>query len=133
MVIRTLLRYLKNVTKPVSVFIIPHNGMSSLRFNLPILFLLALGASWTGITIWAGYVAGQHFDYYVTKADNQVLRAKMASISTRVEEGMAYLEMTNIDRAMHYAGKALQARDAPEVRFVAGHALYAAGDFAGAL
>lgn len=46
---------------------------------------------------------------------------------------MAYLEMTNIDRAMHYAGKALQARDAPEVRFVAGHALYAAGDFAGAL
>ena len=94
MLLRTLARFLKNATKPVSVFIIPHNGMSSLRFNLPVLFLLAFGASWTMITVWAGYVAGQHFDYYVTKADNQILRAKMASISQRVEEGMAYLEMT---------------------------------------
>ncbi|OGS14378.1 MAG: hypothetical protein A2285_09610, partial [Elusimicrobia bacterium RIFOXYA12_FULL_57_11] len=91
---RTLARFLKNAAKPVSVFIIPHNGMSSLRFNLPVVFLLVFGVSWTVITIWAGYVAGRHFDYYVTKADNKVLRAKMASISERVEEGMAYLEMT---------------------------------------
>ena len=92
--LRKLARFLKNAVKPVSVFIIPHNGMSSLRFNLPVLFLLAFCASWTGITIWAGFVAGKHFDYYVTKADNKILRAKMASISERVEEGMAYLEMT---------------------------------------
>jgi len=78
----------------VSVFIIPHNGMPSLRFNLPVLFLLALGVSWTGLTIWAGYMAGTNFDYYVTKADNKILRAKMAHISTQVEQGLAYLEMT---------------------------------------
>jgi len=94
MLLKPLLRFLKNATKPVSVFIIPHNGMSSLRFNLPVLLLLAFGVSWTMITIWAGYVAGQHFDYYVTKADNRILRVKMAKISERVEEGMAYLEMT---------------------------------------
>lgn len=88
------MRFLRNAAKPVSVFIIPHNGMSSLRFNLPVLFLLAFGVSWTMITIWAGYVAGRHFDYYVTKADNKILRAKMANISERVEEGMAYLAMT---------------------------------------
>jgi len=91
---RKLARFLKNAIKPVSVFVIPHNGMSSLRFNLPVLFLLAFGVSWTVITIWAGFVAGKHFDYYVTKADNKILRAKMASISERVDEGMAYLEMT---------------------------------------
>lgn len=88
------MRFLRNAAKPVSVFIIPHNGMSSLRFNLPVLFLLVFGVSWTMITIWAGYVAGRHFDYYVTKADNKILRAKMANISERVEEGMAYLAMT---------------------------------------
>jgi len=92
--LKTLARFFKNATKPVSIFIIPHNGMSSLRFNLPVIFLLAFGSLWTGITIWAGYVAGRHFDYYVTKADNKILRTKMAYVSEQVEKGLAYLEMT---------------------------------------
>ena len=94
MLLKTLARFFKNVAKPVSVFIIPHNGMPSLRFNLPVLFLLIFGVGWTGLTIWAGYVAGHHFDYYVTKADNKILRAKMAYVSEQAEKGMAYLEMT---------------------------------------
>ncbi|MCM2268357.1 MAG: M23 family metallopeptidase [Elusimicrobiales bacterium] len=68
--------------------------MPSLRFNLPVLFLLVFGAAWTVTTIWAGYIAGRHFDYYVTKADNKILRTKMAYVSEQVEKGMAYLEMT---------------------------------------
>ena len=34
--LKTLARFFKSVTKPVSIFIIPHNGMPSLRFNLPV-------------------------------------------------------------------------------------------------
>lgn len=92
--LRELARFFRNAAKPVSVFIIPHNGMSSLRFNLPVLLLFGFGAAWTLVTVWAGFVAGKHFDYYITKADNKILRAKMAHISTQVEDGMAYLEMT---------------------------------------
>ena len=92
--LKALARFLKNVAKPVSVFIIPHNGMPSLRFNLPVLLLLVFGAAWTSMTIWAGYIAGRHFDYYVTKADNKILRTKMAYASEQVEKGMAYLEIT---------------------------------------
>ncbi len=92
--LKPLLRFIKNVAKPVSVFIIPHNGMPSLRFNLPVSLLLVFGLAWTGMTIWAGYIAGRHFDYYVTKADNKILRTKMAYVSDQVEKGMAYLEMT---------------------------------------
>ena len=88
------LRFLRKAVKPVSVFIIPHNGMPSVRFNLPVLFLLLFGAGWTGITVWAGYIAGRHVDYYVTKADNRILRTKMAYVSEQVDKGMAYLEMT---------------------------------------
>ncbi|HOW90093.1 MAG TPA: M23 family metallopeptidase, partial [Elusimicrobiales bacterium] len=51
----------------------------------------ALG--WTGLTIWSGYIAGRHFDYYVTKADNRILRTKMGYVSEQVEKGLAYLEM----------------------------------------
>jgi murein DD-endopeptidase MepM/ murein hydrolase activator NlpD len=91
---KNLARFFKNAAKPVSIFIIPHNGMPSVRFNLPVLILLIFGASWTVLTVWAGYIAGQHFDYYVTKADNRILRTKMAYVSEQVEQGMAYLEMT---------------------------------------
>jgi len=92
--LRELARFFRNAAKPVSIFIIPHNGMPSLRFNLPVLFLLVLGGVWTVTTIWAGYIAGRHFDYYVTKADNKILRTKMAYVSDQVEKGLAYLEMT---------------------------------------
>ncbi|OIO03669.1 MAG: hypothetical protein AUJ51_03695 [Elusimicrobia bacterium CG1_02_56_21] len=94
MIFKALARFTKNIAKPVSVFIVPHNGMPSLRFNLPVFFLLMFGIAWTGVTIWAGYIAGRHFDYYVTKADNKILRAKMAYVSDQVDKGMAYLEMT---------------------------------------
>jgi tetratricopeptide (TPR) repeat protein len=46
---------------------------------------------------------------------------------------MAYLAMTNLDRALHFASKSLQARDTIEARFVAGHVFYAKGDFPNAL
>jgi len=44
--LKALLRFIKNVAKPVSVFIIPHNGMPSLRFNLPVSLLLV--SAWPG-------------------------------------------------------------------------------------
>ncbi|HBB68076.1 MAG: hypothetical protein A2X28_05650 [Elusimicrobia bacterium GWA2_56_46] len=91
---RKFTRFLKSVARPVSIFIVPHNGLPSLRFNFPAALLLFFAVFWTGITIWAGYVAGRHFDYYVTKADNRILRAKMGYVSQQVEKGLAYLEMT---------------------------------------
>jgi len=57
-------------------------------------FLLAFAGIWTGVTIWAGYIAGRHFDYCVTKMDNKILRTKMDYVSQQVEKGLAYLEMT---------------------------------------
>jgi murein DD-endopeptidase MepM/ murein hydrolase activator NlpD len=87
-------RIFKDIFKPVSVFIIPHNGMNSVRFNPPMFFLILGGFIWTAITVWAGFVAARHFDYYITKTDNVALRTKMENISRQVEEGMNYLAMT---------------------------------------
>lgn len=94
MALNRLLKSWKRSAKPVSLFIVPHNGLPSFRINLPILVLFFLVVSWTGVTIWAGYVAGRHFDYHVTKMDNRILRAKMDYVSLQVEKGLAYLEMT---------------------------------------
>jgi tetratricopeptide (TPR) repeat protein len=46
---------------------------------------------------------------------------------------MAYLQMTNLERALHFAARTLEVRDTTEGRFVAGHVLYARSDYAGAL
>lgn len=91
---RWLTKKIKSAAKPISVFIVPHNGLPSLRFNLPVALLLAFGIFWTGLTVWAGYIAGRQFDYYVTKMDNKILRTKMDYVSQQVEKGLAYLEMT---------------------------------------
>ncbi|HBE87615.1 MAG TPA: hypothetical protein DDW67_00535 [Elusimicrobia bacterium] len=87
-------RLLKAALKPVSIMIIPHSGLPSLRFNFSLLVLLALGSAWTGFTLWAGYISGRQADYYVTKADNHMLRTRMDYMAMKVEKGLHYLEMT---------------------------------------
>ena len=87
-------RFFKDIFKPVSVFIIPHNGMTSVRFNPPMILLIVGGFIWTDITLWAGFVAARHFDYYITKNDNQNLRLKIEKITRDIDDGMAYLAMT---------------------------------------
>ncbi len=91
---RRLTKIIKSAAKPISIFIVPHNSLPSIRFNLPVALLLAFGVFWTGLTVWAGYIAGRQFDYYVTKTDNRILRAKMDYVSQQVEKGLAYLEIT---------------------------------------
>lgn len=91
---RRLTKLARAAFKPISVFIIPHGGLPSVRFNLPVILFVACAAAWTGVTIWAGYIAGRHFDYCVTKMDNRILRTKMDYVSQQVEKGLAYLEMT---------------------------------------
>ena len=91
---KSFTKIFKDIFKPVSVFIIPHNGMNSVRFNPPMILLIAGGFIWTAITIWAGFVSARHFDYYITKTDNVALRSKMENISRQVDDGIAYLAMT---------------------------------------
>lgn len=91
---RSLSRFFKDIFKPVSVFVIPHNGMNSVRFNPPMFLLILGGFIWTGVTVWSGFVVGKYFDYNITKTDNKVLREKMLKISSEIEDGLSYLAMT---------------------------------------
>ena len=84
---------IKGLKKSISVVVIPHNSFPSFRFSFSIFtFLLVMGL-WAGFTLWSGYIAGRHFDYFVTKMDNKLLRTKMEYFSFKVKDGLAYLEM----------------------------------------
>ncbi|MCX5783733.1 MAG: M23 family metallopeptidase [Elusimicrobia bacterium] len=92
---RNFLSRIKNGwSKPVAVIIAPLSSLPSWRFHVSIPFVVFMCALWTGVTLWAGYIAGRHVDYYVTKADNTVLRAKMAFVAGELSSSMKYLRQT---------------------------------------
>jgi len=55
------------------------------RFRFTLNFLLFCAVLWTSATIWAGYLIGRNIDYWITKADNQVMRTKMAYLASEMD------------------------------------------------
>ncbi len=64
-------------------------------------FLAFLFASWTGLTLWAGYVGSRHVDYWVTKAHNEVLKAKVSYFADEISRSREMLDLARAtDREM---------------------------------
>ena len=57
-------------------------------------FLVSALLLWAGFTSWACFIVSRHADYYITKADNKVLRAKISYIAGEIEDGRKYLTMS---------------------------------------
>lgn len=68
----------------VTVLVLPPNESSSWRLRLPVRALIAAFAGWTVLTIWAGFMAAHQADYWAMKADNKVMRMKMAFLSDEI-------------------------------------------------
>ncbi|MBI5243332.1 MAG: M23 family metallopeptidase [Elusimicrobia bacterium] len=88
--IRTVQRYL---SRHVTVLVIPHTELPLLKGRFSLSFILAAVAFWSVLTIWAGFSIGRHADYYVTKADNMVLRAKMNYMASEIGKSREFLEI----------------------------------------
>ncbi|MFH1724517.1 MAG: M23 family metallopeptidase [Elusimicrobiota bacterium] len=92
-IFRRLSRYLG---RHVTVLVIPHSDLPLVRGRFSMAFLIFSVALWTGLTIWAGFLSGRHVDYWITKADNMVIRTKMNYMG---EEMARSREVLNIARA----------------------------------
>lgn len=84
---------IKRFFRPVSILVVPHNSISSFRISVSAITLLVVVFVWSVFTLWTGYVAGRHFDYYVTKADNHYLKAKFRFMEMKLDKGLDYLAM----------------------------------------
>jgi murein DD-endopeptidase MepM/ murein hydrolase activator NlpD len=82
----------ENLGRKVTVVIVPHTELSPWRLQFSTGFLAFCALVWSGLTVWAGYIAGRHVDYYITKADNQVLTAKMAYVAGEMDKSQQVLE-----------------------------------------
>ena len=85
----------------MTVLVIPHTDLPLWRARFSFHFLIFAAVLWTGATVLAGFIVGQHADYMITKADNQIMRVKMLYLASQVERSRSVLEMASAtDRQM---------------------------------
>ena len=80
----------------MTVLVIPHTNLPMLRGRFSLAFVMFLVVFWTGLTVWAGFLAGRHVDYWITKADNMVIKSKMTYMADEIQKSR---EMLDIARA----------------------------------
>jgi hypothetical protein len=64
--------------KRITIFFIPHGKKSPFKVSISLMVMCVLAVSWTGITVWSGYIAGRHIDYTAIKADNKIMTVMLA-------------------------------------------------------
>ncbi len=82
----------KHFGRQLTVMLIPHNDIRPIRLNLSVALLGALAISWTGLTIWSGFIASRHVDYWKEKTDEHILRAKVWYFSQEVKRSREYVD-----------------------------------------
>ena len=82
----------KNLGRQLTVMLIPHNDVKPIRLNFSIAFLVFFAVGWTGLTVWSGFIASRHVDYWRAKTDEQLLRGKVWYFSQEVRKSREYLD-----------------------------------------
>jgi murein DD-endopeptidase MepM/ murein hydrolase activator NlpD len=82
----------KQLRRKLTVMLIPHSNIRPIQLHLSISLLVTLAVSWTGLTLWSGFIASRHVDYWRTKADEQVMRAKLWYYSQQIKKSREYLD-----------------------------------------
>jgi len=83
---------LDRLARKVTVLVIPQARLQPWRWQCSGAFLVFCIVVWTGLTIWAGFVSGRHVDYWITKADNQVMLTKLTRLAQDMESSRDILE-----------------------------------------
>jgi murein DD-endopeptidase MepM/ murein hydrolase activator NlpD len=79
--------------RKITVLIIPQTDLKPWRWQCSTAFFLLALVFWSGLTVWAGFICGRHVDYWITKADNQVMLAKLNTLSQEMQRSRDVLEM----------------------------------------
>lgn len=84
-------KLIKELKRKVTIVFIHHGKIKPLKFNFSIMFLFILFFSWTGLTLWAGFVSGKHVDYLTVKADNKIMKIRMLFFADQIKKSKEIL------------------------------------------
>src|SRR5262245_39991546 len=82
----------KNLGRRLTVMVIPHSDSQPIRLNFSVLFLVSIAIGWTGLTVWSGFIASRHVDYWRARTNESVLRAKMWYFTQEMKQSREYLD-----------------------------------------
>ncbi len=82
----------KQLRRKLTVMLIPHSNIRPIQLHLSISLLVGLALAWTGLTLWSGFIASRHVDYWKTKADEQVMKAKVWYYAQQIRKSREYLD-----------------------------------------
>jgi len=82
----------KNLNRRWTVMFIPHTESKPIRLNFSVAFLAFVAVGWTGLTVWSGFIASRHVDYWRAKSNESVLRAKMWYFTQEMKQSREYLD-----------------------------------------
>ncbi|MBI3548483.1 MAG: M23 family metallopeptidase [Elusimicrobia bacterium] len=85
-------RLYRTLSRHVTVLIIPHTNLPTWKLRFTFNFFLFCLALWSGVTMWAGLLIGRNVDYWITKADNQVMRTKVSYLVNEMQRSMKELD-----------------------------------------
>lgn len=74
-------KILDAMARRLTVLIIPQTQLKPWRWQCSTGFFIFWMGLWSIMTVGAGVVVGRHVDYWITKADNQVMLAKMTRLA----------------------------------------------------
>jgi murein DD-endopeptidase MepM/ murein hydrolase activator NlpD len=83
----------KELKRHLTIMFIPHNTVKPIKISFTFSFLLFLMFSWSGLTIWAGFLASRHIDYWKTKADNELMNIKVKFFAKEIKKSQEMLEI----------------------------------------
>lgn len=85
-------RIKKELRRAYTILLIPHNSIRPFRLTFSLSSLLFLMAGWTGLTLWAGFVASRHVNYWKVKADQQVMKAKVGWLAWEMHKSREFID-----------------------------------------
>ena len=84
---------LNRLGRKITFLVIAQAELKPWRWQCSMAFFLFCLALWSGMTVWAGFLSGRHVDYWITKADNEVMRTKMTYLAQEMERSRDILDM----------------------------------------
>ncbi len=85
-------KILDALSRRLTVMVIPQTQMKPWRLQCSTAFFLFWLGLWSVMTVGAGIVAGRHVDYWITKADNQVMLTKMTRLAQEMDRARFALD-----------------------------------------
>lgn len=81
------------LSRNLTILVIPQAELKPFRWQCTNAFFALCLAAWGALTLWAGFIVGRHTDYWITKADNKVMLAKMTQLAQEMDRSREALEM----------------------------------------